>query len=121
MATDRDAPTRQTAFEDLVARLQQLRGGDHAADVARHLFAHASDGRELVALAAADRAVFYDPAGRSLAAVPFDAHGVDATGSEQVWGPLADPATWVDASEDLPWVHPRYRWVEDADRSAWRY
>jgi hypothetical protein len=123
MATDdaeRDVD-RQAVFADLTSTVQQLRGGVHARDMASAVFRHARGSTALVGLDdGGERAVFYETNARTLVAVPLDEHGLDHAGAERRWNRLGDPTAWVDArGDDLDWVHPRYRWVMDADASAW--
>jgi hypothetical protein len=118
MGTDGRGPTdgsrssrtdRQVVYEQLVAALQTLRGGTHAADMAAALLRHARDSTALVALVdGGGRAACYSANARTLAAVPFDRHGVDAAAAEPLARPLDDPAIWVDTAE-ADWVHPRFR------------
>ncbi|MEF8773833.1 MAG: hypothetical protein V5A23_02220 [Halobacteriales archaeon] len=108
---DRAATDRQRVYEELASTLQTLRGGAHAGRMATALLRHARGATALVALVdGGDRAVFYTANARTLAAVPFDRHGVDADDAGRAWRSLGDPTTWVDAA-DPDWVHPRYRGV----------
>lgn len=101
--------SRQAVFEDLTATLQTLRGGVHAADMAAALLRYAGGSTALVALVdGGQRAVCYCANARTLAAVPFDRHGVDPDDADRARRSLRDPTTWVDAA-DPDWVHPRYR------------
>lgn len=104
---------RQLAFEELAAVVQAHRGGVHAAAMSRFLFAHAREGRELVAvLSGCERAVFYSANARVLVAVGFDEHGVDHETATRLLDDLHEPAAWVAAQKgSLAWVHPRYRWA----------
>lgn len=123
MAIDSTAPAAdpQSVYEDLASGLRALLAGDRAAAAARALFRHTGDGRELVGVVGGgERAVFYDRDARALVAVPFDRHGVEADAAERLWGPVGDPATWVDANAGtVDWVHPRHRWVLADDRGSW--
>jgi hypothetical protein len=123
MATDDHAPEvdRQAVYADLASTLQRLRDGVHARDMAADVFRHATGSTALVGLTdGGERAVFYEANARTLVAVPLDEHGLDRPDTERLWNRLSDPTGWVDArGGDLAWVHPRYRWVRDADASAW--
>lgn len=123
MATGDSTPEvdRQAVYADLASTLQALHGGVHARDMARAIFRHATGANTLVGLGEdGERAVFYQANARTLVAVPLDEHGLHHDDSERLWNRLTDPTGWIDAhGETLAWVHPRYRWVLDADVSAW--
>jgi hypothetical protein len=124
MATDDTTPEvdRQAVFAELTGELQRRHGGVHARDMAAAVFRHARGGTALVGLEdGGETVLFYGAHARTLAAVPLDEHGLDHADAERRWNRLGDPTAWVDArGGDLDWVHPRYRWVLDADATAWR-
>ena len=123
MGTDDRRPEsdRQAAFTDLASTVQVTRGGVHAREMAAAVFRHTTGSTTLVGLIdGCERAVFYDADARALTAVPLDEYGLHRADAERLWNRLSDPATWVDAhANDLEWVHPRYRWVLDADATVW--
>ena len=131
------AGDRQAVYEDLVATLQEVRGGAHADAVAQALFRHTASGMdpdgtgpsgtgagatELVALVDdGECAVCYDGDTGVMERIPLTRHGLARSATEREWGWLADPAAWVDATDGdaLVWVHPRYRWVQSEQCASW--
>jgi hypothetical protein len=103
-------------YRELTRALSELRPGERAGDLAAHLVRR-DFGAELVALTGyGERAVYFRPLAQTLTAVPFHANGFDDDRARTEWDYVDDPAAWVDAyRDDLDWVHPRYRWVLDAD------
>lgn len=126
MATDQPRTTRARQHElytDLFEAIAVNRAGDHAREMATALLRKERRGDQLVGLVDDyRRAVFYSATGRTLVAYEFDEHGISETDVDTLWRALGDAASWVDAhADDLDWIHPRHRWVRDADADTWQY
>lgn len=84
-----------------------------------------STAEQLVALVDdCERAVFYNPNGRTMKAYRFDRHGIREVNFDTLWRLLSDAASWVDAHESVyDWIHPDIRWVLDVPESEdeWAY
>lgn len=101
---------RHDTLVNLAAELQIQRGGFHSEKMAENLLRFETT-RDLVGIGhAAERAIYYETASRSIVAVRFDKHGVYSGERELLQRELNDLTAWVEAYGDrLVWTHPRYR------------
>ncbi|AFK18085.1 hypothetical protein E6P09_04825 [Haloferax mediterranei ATCC 33500] len=107
-------PSDPTAlFHDIVSTLRETRSGVHQHRMAQTLLQKDASGSRLVALIDdAERAVFFNPASRTLEAVPFDRDGTHESDAKSLSQRLSDPTAWVEThAASLEWVHPHYRWA----------
>ncbi|KTG29638.1 hypothetical protein [Haloferax profundi] len=107
-------PSDPTAlFRDVVSTLRETRRGVYQHRMAQALLQKDANGSRLVALDAdTERAVFFNPASRTLESVPFDRDGTHEDDAEVLSRQLSDPASWVEANVAvLAWVHPHFRWA----------
>lgn len=117
-------PTRTELYTDLFETLAMYRNAEHARYMAEALVRKNSSGDQLVALVDdGERAVFYNPSGRTLKGYAFGKHGIQETDVDTLWRLLSDAASWVDAhQDDLDWTHPHFCWVLDVDENdEWWY
>lgn len=116
-------PSRTAIYTSLFDALCRHRNAERAARMADALLRRDATGDQLVALVDdCQRAVFYNPNGRTLKGYAFDHHGLREADVDALWRPLSDAASWVDAHEEAcDWVHPHFRWVLDGemDADAW--
>ncbi|WP_148413624.1 hypothetical protein [Haloferax sp. KTX1] len=118
-----DPPSDPTAlFRAIVSKLRETRRGVHQHRMAQALLQRDANGSRLVGLdAATERAVFFNPASRTLELIPFDREGTHEERAEVLSRRLSDPSSWVEANAaGLSWVHPHFRWVcglDDAGQS----
>lgn len=110
----------QSILEELTITIAKRRGGEGAGRMARELLIRESYSYALVGLRAdGERAVFYERTRGQLTTVPIDGDGVDGLGAMGVGERLkvhTDLEVFIQDHTDLfGWVHPRFRWVFDAD------
>ncbi|WP_396610790.1 hypothetical protein ACH9L7_11205 [Haloferax sp. S1W] len=100
-------------FRDVVSTLRETRRGVHQHRMAQALLKKDASGSRLVALVDdTERAVFFNPASRTLESVPFDREGTHEKDAEVLSRQLSDPAAWVEANaSELEWIHPHFRWT----------
>ena len=113
MGTNTRAPptTRRVLHGDLFETLARYRNAEHAHMMAEALIRKDSTAEQLVALVDdCQRAVFYNPNGRTMKAYSFDHHGIREADFDTLWRLLSDAASWVDAHESVcDWIHPDIR------------
>ncbi|ELZ87506.1 hypothetical protein C453_04109 [Haloferax elongans ATCC BAA-1513] len=100
-------------FRDVVSTLRETRCGVHQHRMAQALLTKDASGSRLVALVDdTERAVFFNPASRTLESVPFDREGTHEDDAEVLSRSLGDPAAWVEThAARLEWIHPHFRWA----------
>ena len=109
-----EPPSDPTAlFRDVVATLRETRRGVYQHRMAQALLQKDATGSRLVALNDdTERAVFFNPASRTLESVPFDREGTHEEGATVLSRRLSDPASWVERhASELAWIHPHFRWA----------
>jgi hypothetical protein len=115
METGHGAPSLDTTalFRDVVSTLRETRRGVHQHRMAQSLLQKDASGSRLVALDAdTERAVFFNPASRTLESVPFDREGTHEERAEVLSRRLSDPTSWVEThAARLAWIHPHFRWA----------
>lgn len=99
---------RGDMFQSLAAVLQANRAGVHGDKMAENVLRFA-DGRELIGITSqATRALYREPATRSLIGVRFDKNGVFAGQQLLFEQDVRNPAAWVTAhADELLWTNPR--------------